>query len=187
MIWYQENTVIKVTVESWFTDSIERQEIKMRSSSQKTPGHTQLQRRWNVSTSRLTPHDITLYEGRNLFQNVLETFILHPEHVPEQMSPHCGKKIIPVQTIPSPEWGSIVLNIHDDDSEEGAYLTETGLVFCLRLKSPSLEYITEVGPYRWHTHTLNVLHCVWIGERENTPRSFSPLPSVLDFETDRHF
>jgi hypothetical protein len=25
---------------------------------------------------------------------------------------------------------------------------------------------TEVGPYRWHTHTLNVLDCVWIGDGE---------------------
>jgi hypothetical protein len=25
---------------------------------------------------------------------------------------------------------------------------------------------TEVGPYRWHTHTLNVIDCVGIGDGE---------------------
>ena len=98
-----------------------------------------------MSTNRLTPHDIALDEGRNLFQNVMEVFILHPEHAPEQMSPHCVQKIIPVQTIPSPECDSIVLDIHDDNTEEDTYLTVTGLVCCLRLKSPSLECIHDFG------------------------------------------
>ena len=76
---------------------------------------------------------------------VTEKAIIHLRKRCEHLKLLRCQKIVPVQTIPSPEWGSIVLDIHDDDSEQSAYLTVTGLVYCLRLKSSSFECIYDFG------------------------------------------